>query len=120
MAQHNTVVRRLVHYYEKQGLYVMAEVRGRKRPPKAYGRRGAVYYADVFVPKIGLAIEVKEDGAARYAGPKLKAIQDAPEVTQCVLVTCTGSPAGIPSLRRRLRKEGVRCQVVNYKELPLR
>jgi hypothetical protein len=117
MALHDSVVKRATRHYEAQGLDVMAELRGRKRPPEATGVRGRVYHADIFVPQLALAIEVKTRKGARYAGPKLKAIQDAPGVKQCMLVLCTGTPKGVAPIRKRLRTQGVRCRVVNYKEL---
>ena len=118
MALHDTVVRRITRWHEKQGDDVTAELRGYQKPPKFLGSRGRGYIPDVFVFNHQLAYEVKEYWAHRYAAPKLKAISAASEVRTLILVLCSGTSEGVPRVRAFLDEQGVDCEVANYRELP--
>lgn len=118
MADHNYVVRRIKAHHERRGDDITADLPTYQKPPKAHGPRGRGYIPDVHVFNRRLAYEVKEYNAARNATSKLKALQASPRIRELNLVLCTGTPRGVARIRNFLRREGVNCNVINYRNLP--
>jgi hypothetical protein len=87
-------------------------------PPPSFGPRGRMYYPDVYVENKRIAYEVKAYGEARNRASKIKAMADTFRDNEVILVLCTGTPSGVFRVSNFLKKHGISCQVLNYKELP--
>lgn len=118
-AQHNTVVRSIANYYKNQGEEVQADhLKGWAKPPVFEGKRGGRYMPDVYRVKKGFAYEVEDYFTMMNEIYQIKAFYRNLGGKRIVVVLCSGTTAGAKKRKRDLEKKGIRCRVINYRDLP--
>ncbi len=118
MATHNYVVKVAAKYFEDQGYDVWADIRRGSKPPTFEGPRGGKYKPDVVISEIGTVIEVETYHSVRNSVSQIKAFARDPNCRRLVVIICTGTSAGIPQIEGFLERNGIRCEVWHYTDIP--
>lgn len=118
MATHDYVARRIACYLRDRGEDVQADVSGFEKPPIFEGERGGTYRPDVYVVNRDAAYEVETFSSVMNSIPQIKAFYRALGRKRLVVVLCTGTWRGAKMRKRQLLDRGIRCRVLNYRDLP--
>jgi hypothetical protein len=116
-AEHDTVVRRIAVYHKKRGEKVKADVKGYKKPPIFKGERGGTYRPDVYVANRKVAYEVEDYSSVMHQVSQIKAFYRELGGKRTIVVLCSGTTKGAKKRKRDLEEKGIRCRVINYRDL---
>ena len=120
MADHDFVVMRIALYHFRKGDEVYADasgLRGFPKPPTYEGSRGGTYRPDVYIRNKDIIYEVEPYGTLKNQIHQIKAFFRA-NPRKLIVVLSSGTEKGVPRIRKLLEKNGIKCRVMNYRELP--
>jgi len=119
MAKHDFVVKKIAKFHKDLGDIVYAHAAGLKgypRPPTYCGARGASYIPDVYLLNKDIIYEVESYSSVRNQVSQIKAFSDS-RPRRLIVAISTGTEKGVPRIEKFLASKGIRCRVLNYKEL---